>query len=85
MRKENLTLKETKVKQDILQNDPKKLPLEDINEIKEKLSQCEKILKEKEDEINTLKNRDNQKVIDTGMYHVVRHPMYLITIIMRIF
>ena len=61
MRKENLTLKETKVKQDILQNDPKKLPLEDINEIKEKLSQCEKILKEKEDEINTLKNRDIKK------------------------
>ena len=64
MRKENLTLKETKVKQDVLRSDSKKYTLEDINEIEEKLSQCEKTLKEKEEEINNLKNRDNQKLIE---------------------
>ncbi len=30
----------------------------------------------------TIEVKDNQKVIDTGMYGIVRHPMYLITIIL---
>lgn len=30
----------------------------------------------------TIEVTDNQKVIDTGMYGVVRHPMYLITIVL---
>lgn len=28
----------------------------------------------------TIKVSDNQKVIDTGLYGIVRHPMYLATI-----
>lgn len=30
----------------------------------------------------TIKVQDNQKVIDTGFYSIVRHPMYLITIVL---
>ena len=30
----------------------------------------------------TIKVVDNQKVIDTGMYEIVRHPMYLVTILL---
>ncbi|MBQ6498176.1 MAG: isoprenylcysteine carboxylmethyltransferase family protein [Bacilli bacterium] len=30
----------------------------------------------------TIKVVDNQKVIDTGMYGIVRHPMYLVTILL---
>ena len=30
--------------------------------------------------LRTIKVKDNQKLIDTGFYKVVRHPMYLITI-----
>ena len=30
----------------------------------------------------TIEVKDNQKVVDTGMYSVVRHPMYLVTIIL---
>ena len=30
----------------------------------------------------TIEVVDNQKVIDTGMYSIVRHPMYIITIIL---
>ena len=30
----------------------------------------------------TIEVNDNQKVIDTGLYGIVRHPMYLITIIL---
>ena len=30
----------------------------------------------------TIKVVDNQKVIDTGFYSIVRHPMYLVTIIL---
>ncbi len=30
----------------------------------------------------TIEVQENQKVIDTGLYGVVRHPMYMATIIM---
>ena len=30
----------------------------------------------------TVEVKDNQKVVDTGLYGIVRHPMYLITIIL---
>ena len=30
----------------------------------------------------TIEVKENQKVIDTGMYRIIRHPMYLITIIL---
>jgi protein-S-isoprenylcysteine O-methyltransferase Ste14 len=30
----------------------------------------------------TIEVVDNQKVIDTGMYSIVRHPMYIVTIIL---
>ena len=30
----------------------------------------------------TIEVNDNQKVIDTGMYSIVRHPMYTITIVL---
>ena len=30
----------------------------------------------------TIEVQDNQKVIDTGLYGIVRHPMYLVTIVL---
>ena len=30
----------------------------------------------------TVEVQDNQKVIDTGLYSIVRHPMYTITILL---
>jgi len=32
----------------------------------------------------TVEVQDNQKVIDTGLYGIVRHPMYLATLLMFI-
>ena len=63
LRKENLALKEIKVKYDVLQNELKKLSFEDMSTIKQRLSQCERIIKEKEEEINRLRNNDNQDIL----------------------
>ena len=38
------------------------------------------ILKENAYLLRTIEVEDNQKLIDTGMYGIVRHPMYLMTI-----
>ena len=38
------------------------------------------MLKENTYLARTIKVVDNQKVVDTGMYAIVRHPMYAITI-----
>lgn len=40
------------------------------------------VLKENEYLYRTIKVENNQKVIDTGLYRVVRHPMYLVTLIL---
>ena len=48
MRKENLNLKEIKVKYDVLQNELKKFSLEDMSAIKQRLLQCERTIKEKD-------------------------------------
>ena len=63
MRKENLSLKEIKVKYDVLQNELKKFSLEDMSAIKQRLLQCERIIKEKDDEINRLRSSDNQNIL----------------------
>ena len=63
MRKENLSLKEIKVKHDVLQNELKKFSLEDMSTIKQRLLQCERIIKEKDEEINRLRNNDNQNLL----------------------
>ena len=63
MRKENLSLKEIKVKHDVLQNELKKFSLEDMSTIKQRLLQCERLIKEKDEEINRLRNNDNQNLL----------------------
>ena len=63
MRKENLTLKEIKVKHDVLQNELKKFSLEDMSTVKQRLLQCERVIKEKEEEINRLRSSDNQNIL----------------------
>lgn len=40
------------------------------------------VLRENEYLSRTIKVEENQKVIDTGMYGIVRHPMYIVTIIL---
>ncbi len=40
------------------------------------------VLKENEYLSRTIEVQENQKVIDTGMYGIVRHPMYSVTILM---
>ena len=40
------------------------------------------VLKENEFLLRTIEVEKNQKVIDTGLYSFVRHPMYLITILL---
>ena len=40
------------------------------------------VLRENEYLIRTIKVEENQKVVDTGLYSIVRHPMYIITIIL---
>lgn len=40
------------------------------------------VLKENEYLSRTIKVSDNQKVVDTGVYSVIRHPMYLVTIVL---
>ena len=40
------------------------------------------ILRENTYLLRTIEVKEGQKVIDTGMYAIVRHPMYLITIIL---
>ena len=63
MRKENLSLKEIKVKYDVLQNELKKFSLEDMNNTKQRLIECEKTIKEKDDQINQLKSSDSHKIL----------------------
>ena len=63
MRKENLSLKEIKVKHDVLQNELKKFSLEDMNNTKQRLIECEKTIKEKDDQINQLKSSDSLKIL----------------------
>ena len=63
MKKENLNLKEIKVKYDVLQNELKKFSLEDMNNTKQRLEECEKIIKEKDDQINQLKSNDSHKIL----------------------
>ena len=63
LRKENLALKEIKVKYDVLQNELKKLSFENMSTIKQRLSQCERIIKEKDDEINRLRINNNQEIL----------------------
>lgn len=38
------------------------------------------VLRENEYLLRTIKVEENQKVIDTGLYGIIRHPMYAITI-----
>lgn len=40
------------------------------------------VLRENEYLSRTIKVENNQKVIDTGLYGIIRHPMYSITIIL---
>ena len=40
------------------------------------------VLRENEYLLRTIKVEKNQKVVDTGLYSIVRHPMYIITIIL---
>ena len=63
LRKENLSLKEIKVKYDVLQNELKKLSIENMSTIKQRLSQCERALKEKDEEIARLKSNNNQEIL----------------------
>ena len=63
MRKENLSLKEIKVKYDVLQNELNKFSLEDMSTIKERLLQCERTIKDKDEEINRLRSSDNQNTL----------------------
>ncbi len=63
MKKESLNLKEIKVKYDVLQNELKKFSLEDMNNTKQRLEECEKIIKEKDDQINQLKSSDSHKIL----------------------
>ena len=63
IRKENLALKEIKVKYDVLQNELKKLSFENMNTIKQRLNQCERLIKEKDEEINRLRSSDNQDIL----------------------
>ena len=63
MRKESLSLKEVKVKYDVLQNELNKFSLEDMSTIKERLLQCERIIKDKDEEINRLRSSDNQNTL----------------------
>ena len=44
--------------------------------------QYAEVLRENEYLSRTIKVENNQKVIDTGLYGIVRHPMYTITIIL---
>ena len=63
LRKENLALKEIKVKYDVLQNELKKLSIENMSTIKQRLSQCERAIKEKDEEISRLKSNNNQEIL----------------------
>ena len=63
LRKENIALKEIKVKYDVLQNELKKLSFENMSSIKQRLAQCERLIKEKDEEINRLSNSENQKIL----------------------
>ena len=63
MRKESLSLKEVKVKYDVLQNELNKFSLEDMSTIKERLLQCERTIKDKDEEINRLRSSDNQNTL----------------------
>ena len=38
------------------------------------------VLRENVSLLRTIKVNDNQKLVDTGLYKIVRHPMYFITI-----
>ncbi len=40
------------------------------------------VLKENSYLLRTIKVESNQEVVDTGMYAIVRHPMYLVTILL---
>ena len=40
------------------------------------------VLRENEYLLRTIKVEKNQKVVDTGLYSIVRHPMYIITILL---
>lgn len=40
------------------------------------------VLRENTYLLRTIEVEDNQKVVDTGLYSIVRHPMYLVTIIL---
>ena len=62
-RKENLALKEIKVKYDVLQNELKKLSFENMSTIKQRLTQCEKAIKEKDEEISRLRSSNNQEIL----------------------
>ena len=63
LRKENLALKEIKVKYDVLQNELKKLSFEDMSTIKQRLNQCERLIKEKDEEINRLRSSEKQDIL----------------------
>lgn len=41
---------------------------------------CAEVLRENEYLSRTIEVQENQKVIDTGLYGIVRHPMYAVTI-----
>ena len=62
-RKENLALKEIKVKYDVLQNELKKLSFENMSTIKQRLTQCEKAIKEKDEEISRLRSSNNKEIL----------------------
>lgn len=41
---------------------------------------CAEVLRENSFLLRTVEVEDNQKLIDTGLYSIVRHPMYTVTI-----
>ena len=43
---------------------------------------CAEVLRENTYLSRTIEVQNNQKVIDTGLYGVVRHPMYAVTILL---
>ena len=63
LRKENGILKENSVKYEVLKKQMKKISMEDMYAIKQRLLQCERSNKEKDDEIKRLKNLDDRTIL----------------------
>ena len=63
LRKENGTLKENSVKYEVLKKQMKKISMEDMYAIKQRLLQSERSNKEKEEEIKRLKSMDDRSIL----------------------